>query len=167
MKKLTPFLIVIVIVAIIVGLFLSLASQKSMIVVKEGNLKKLPIEMKLNIYQDSYCGMVIENLKYVSQVIAKNGKTWFFHDHGDFVLWLEDKEFKNDVVIWVRSIDTNRWMDGKKAYYSIDEETPMLYGFGAYENRKSDRIDYETMKLRVLRGETMENPIIRKKILGK
>jgi len=167
MKKITPFLIVFALVAIIVAVFLSLASTDRMVVVYEGNLKRLPIEMELHKYQDSDCGMVIDELNYASQVISKNGKTWFFHDHGDFIHWLEDKEFKNDVVIWVMSKDSHRWIDGKKAFYSLDEITPMGYGFGAYEKNGDKFVSYDEMRLRMLRGETMNNPLIKKQLLGK
>ena len=166
-KKFTPILIVLIIVAAIVSVFLSLASSKQMVVIKEGNLKKLPLKMELKKYQDSFCGMVIDELNYASQVVAPDGKTWFFHDHGDFVMWLEDKAFKNDVVIWVMSRDTHRWIDGQKAFYSLDESTPMGYGFGAYEKHGDNMVDFETMRLRTLRGETLNNPAIKKEILGK
>ncbi len=165
-KKSIPFFIILAIVAIIVTIFLSLASSQKMIVIKEGNLKRLPIDMELNKYQDSDCGMVITDLDYVSQVIAKDGKTWFFHDHGGFVHWLKDKEFKDDVVIWVMSKDTKKWIDGKKAYYSLTDNTPMGYGFGAYEHKKEGLIDFDTMRLRMLRGETLKNPHIKQQLLN-
>jgi len=167
MKKITPFLIVFALVAIIVTVFLSLASTDRMVVVYEGNLKRLPIEMELHKYQDSDCGMVIDELNYASQVIAKDGKTWFFHDHGDFIHWLKDKEFKDDVVIWVMSRDSHKWIDGKKAFYSLDEITPMGYGFGAYEKNGDKLVSYDEMRLRMLRGETMNNPLIKKQLIGK
>jgi nitrous oxide reductase accessory protein NosL len=166
MKKFTPVLVVLVIVALIVALFLSLASSKQMVVIKEGNFKRVPLKMEIKKYQDSYCGMVIDELDYASQVVSAKGKTWFFHDHGDFVLWLKDKPFKDDVVIWVMSRDTHRWIDAKKAFYSVNESTPMGYGFGAYEKRSDDMIDFDTMRLKTLRGETLNNPAIRKEILG-
>lgn len=165
MKKITPFLIVLVIVSIIVVVFMSLASKQQMIVVQEGNLNRLPLVMKSNKYQDSDCGMVIETLEYASQVVAPDGKTWFFHDHGDFIHWLSDKKFQDDVVIWVMSKDTKKWIDGKKAYYSLTDPTPMGFGFGAYENNSSSFVDFKTMRLRMLRGETLNNPVIKKQLL--
>lgn len=167
MKKITPFLVILTLISIIVSIFLSLASSDRMVVVHEGNLKRIPIEMELNRYQDSDCGMLIEDLHYASQVVAKNGKTWFFHDHGGFVKWLKDKEFKNDVVIWVMSRDTKKWIDATKAFYSLTDITPMGYGFGAYEKKLKGFVDYETMSLRTLRGETMNNPFIKQQLLGK
>jgi len=167
MKKITPILIIVVIVALIVALFLSLGSVQKMVVIKEGNLKKVPLKMEINKCQDSFCGMVISDLTYASQVVAPDGKTWFFHDHGDFVEWLKDKPFAKDAVIWVRSRDTNRWIDGRKAFYTFNETTPMGYGFGAYEKKGKGMIDFKTMRLRVLRGETMRDPKIRKQLLDK
>jgi len=166
MKKFIPFIIIAILVAIIVSVFLTLASSNQMIVIQEGNKKRLPITMELNRYQDSDCGMVIDNLNYVSQVISPSGKTWFFHDHGGLVKWLEDKDFKDEVVIWVMSLDTKKWIDARQAFYSLTDNTPMGYGFGAYENKADGYVDFDTMRLRMLRGETLNNPHIRKQLLG-
>lgn len=167
MKKIAPVLIVLLFVIVIVFIFLSLGKTQHMVVIKEGNLKQIPLEIKLHKYQDSYCGMIIDELGYASQVVSKDGKTWFFHDHGDFVLWLENKPFKDDVKIWVMSRDTHKWIDGKKAYYSRDEVTPMGFGFGAYEKQKEGLIPYEDMRLFTLRGETMQDPKIQKILTDK
>jgi len=167
MKKFTPILIIFIIVVLIVTVFISLGKTQHMVVIKEGNLNMLPLNIVLNKYQDSDCGMVIEDLEYVSEVIAPSGKTWFFHDHGGFVHWLEDKEFKDEAVIWVMSKDTHKWIDGRKAFYSLNDITPMGYGFGAYEKNRDTFVDYETMRLKMLRGETMNNPKIKKQLLGK
>mgnify|MGYP000225839045 CR=1 FL=1 len=167
LKKFIPFIIIATIVFIIVILFLSLASKQNMIVIKEGNIERIPLKMELNKHQDSDCGMVIEDLDYASQVVAKDGKTWFFHDHGGFVHWLADKDFQDDVVIWVMSRDSQKWIDGKKAYYSLNDITPMGYGFGAYEFHKDGLVSYDVMRLKMLRGETMNNPLIKKQLLGR
>jgi nitrous oxide reductase accessory protein NosL len=167
MKKLAPFITILLFVGVIVALFLSLGKVQKMVVIKEGNLQKLPLEIVLNKYQDSDCGMVIEDMTYVSEVVAPDGKTWFFHDHGGFIHWLEDKPFKDEAVIWVRTKDTQKWINAKKAYYSLNDITPMGYGFGAYEKSQKGFIDFDTMRLKMLRGETMNNPKIRKKLLGK
>jgi len=167
MKKFMPFIVVGILIVIIVGVFLSLSKVQHMVVVQEGNTQKLPIKMKLHKYQDSDCGMVIDDFTYASQVIAPDGRTWFFHDHGDFVEWLNGKPFEKNAVIWVMSRDTHKWIDGRKAYYTFNELTPMGYGFGAYEHKKEGMIDFDTMRLKVLRGETLKNPKIRKQVLGR
>jgi len=167
MKKLMPLFTILIIVGVIVLLFLSLGKMQHMVVIKEGNLEKIPLEIVLKKYQDSDCGMVIEDLTYASQVVALDGKTWFFHDHGGFVNWLKDKSFKDDAVIWVMSRDTKEWIDGRKAYYSLNEITPMGYGFGAYKNKQNGFVNFKEMSLKMLRGETMNNPKIKKQLLGK
>jgi len=167
LKKLLPFFIVGMLISVIVVIFISLAKNQNMTVIHEGNLDRLPIDMELNKYQDSDCGMVIEDLEYASQVVAPNGKTWFFHDHGGFIHWLKDKSFQDDVVIWVMAKDTHKWINAKSAYYSLTDKTPMGYGFGAYENKSDNMVDFDTMSLRMLRGETMNNPQIRKQLLNK
>ncbi|WP_229860152.1 nitrous oxide reductase accessory protein NosL [Candidatus Sulfurimonas baltica] len=166
MRKMIPYSAVIVLVLIIVTLFLSLASTKKMVVIIEGNTNQIPIEMKIGVFQDSDCGMVINDLRDASQVISKNAKSWFFHDHGGMIKWLEDKEFKSDAKIWVMSRDTKKWIDARTAYYSLIDDTPMGYGFGAYEFKKDLHVDFDTMRLRMLRGETLKNPRIKKQLLG-
>jgi len=167
LKKLAPFFIIITIIVIIVTLFISLASSQNMVVIKKGNTEQKPLTMKLGKYQDSDCGMVIEDLEYASQVIAPDGRTWFFHDHGGFIHWLSDKPFKDNVKIWVMSKDTHSWIDAIEAFYTSNEQTPMGYGFGAYKNFKKGMIPFLEMRLKMLRGETMNNPLIRKKLLEK
>lgn len=165
-KKIVPISIITIFIVIVVAIFLSISSSKKMIVVKDGNLKQLPIEMKIGVYQDSDCGMVINDLRDASQVIIKSGKSWFFHDNGGLVKWLEDKEFKDSAKIWVMSRDTKRWIDAREAFYSLTDKTAMGYGFGAYEENHDGYVDFATMRLRMLRGETMRNPLIRKQLLG-
>ncbi len=166
MKKYLPYLTVVFIIFIIIVLFLSISSSQNMTVVYTGNTIKKPIKIVLGKFQDSDCGMVIDDLSYASQVIAPDGKTWFFHDHGGMVNWLSTKSFKDEAIIWVMSRDTNRYIDARSAWYSRTEQTPMLYGFGAYENKKDDLIDYSTMFIHMLRGEHMGNPKIKKMLLG-
>jgi len=165
-KKLMPFFIILTVVIIIVTIFLSLASTKKMIVVKEGNINQTPIAMQADIYQDSDCGMVIDDLTDASQVVIKNGKSWFFHDHGGLVKWLENKEFRDSAKIWVMSRDTKRWIDAREAFYSLKDKTAMGNGFGAYEKSAEGYVDFATIRLRMLRGETLHNPLIRKQLLG-
>ena len=165
-KKFIPLFIVLIAVLVIVMIFLSLASSKKMVVVQDGNTEQKPIEMKAGIFQDSDCGMVIDDLVDASQVITKSGKSWFFHDHGGMVKWLEDKEFRDSAKIWVMSRDTKKWIEAKEAFYSLIDKTPMGYGFGAYEKNNQEYVNFDTMRLRMLRGETLRNPLIRKQLLG-
>ncbi len=165
MKKIFPYITILLIVVIIVFLFLSISKKQNMTVVYTGNSEKKFIPIVLGKFQDSDCGMVIEDLTYSSEVISQSGKTYFFHDHGGMVHWLSNKTFKDDAIIWVMDKDTKRYIDGRKAWYSRTDQTPMLYGFGAYENKKDGLIDFQTMSLHMLRGEHLGNPKIRKMLL--
>jgi hypothetical protein len=164
-NKFLPVFIVLGLIIVIVVVFISMSNVQSMVVRINNNIEQKPLKIEFNHYQDSDCGMVIENLKYTSEVVSPKGVTWFFHDHGGMVHWLSLHDFKDSAKIWVHSLDTLRWIDGRKAWYSRDEITPMENGFGAYEHKKPNLINFKQMKLYMLRGETMSNPAIKKQLL--
>lgn len=147
------------------AIFLLFGCQK-IEVVQEGNVKKEPLQFKPGMVQCSECTMKIERYEYSGEVVAPDGKTYFFDDPGCLVLWLEKQDFKDEAVLWVYAMDTKRWIDAKKARYSLSDPTPMRYGFGAYEHDKEGFIGYDEMRLRMLRGENLANPKIRKRLLG-
>ncbi|AXK48807.1 hypothetical protein CRU87_04615 [Aliarcobacter trophiarum LMG 25534] len=158
MKRILQILTAILIITIILIIFISMAKEQKMVVIKEGNTSLTPLEIVLGKYQDSDCGMIINDLTFASQVISNDGKTWFFHDHGGMANWLNSKDFKNSAKVFVMSKDTKRYIDAKTAFFSTNEITPMRYGFGAYENNQDGFISFEEMNLRVLRKETLANP---------
>jgi copper chaperone NosL len=164
---LNKIITVFIIIAIIVVLFLSMSNQQNMTVIVKENHSQQPVPIILGKFQDSDCGMIIEDLSYASQVISPSGATWFFHDHGGMINWLSNKPFKKEAKIWVMSKDTNQWIDGRNAWYSRTENTPMNYGFGAYEKKEDSLINFQTMSLHMLRGEHLGNPQIKKELLGK
>jgi len=166
MKKLAPIFTTIVIMAIIMIIFFSLAKQEQMITVYKDNHTQEPLKLKLHHLQDPQCAMVVEKNEFAAQLAAKSGKTWVFDDVGCLVLWQDDKVFIDAPKLWVYTLDSLKWIDAKKAHYSATEYSPMLHGFGAHEYPGAKLIDYEEMRLRVLRGEDMTNPVIRKKLLG-
>jgi hypothetical protein len=163
---LNKFLFLVVFIVIVVVTFSFLSNTQNMVVIKEGNHEAKPLNVVLGKYQDSDCGMIIDDLTYVSQVVSPKGRTWFFHDHGGMVHWIKDKPFKDSATIWVMSKDTNKYIDGKKAFYSRTDNTPMGYGFGAYEKNQEGFIDYNTMFLHMVRGEDLNNPKIRALLLN-
>ena len=83
------------------------------------------------------------------------------------VNWLSDKKFKEEAIIWVKSRDTKKFIDAREAYYSINDITPMGNGFGAYEFKKNNLISFSEMSLKMLRGENMNNPRIKKQLQGR
>ncbi len=64
----------------------------------------------------------------------------------------------------VRCLDA--WIDGRTAWYSRDDYTPMHYGFAAYLKQQDGFIDYAEMSLKMLRGENLTNPYVRKELRG-
>ncbi len=164
-KKLLPIVTISFIVIVIITLFVSMSTNQNMTVVYTGNIDKKPIDIVLNKFQDSDCGMVIDDISYASQVVSPSGKTWFFHDHGGMVHWLENKGFKDQAVIWVMSKDTKKYINGRDAWYSRTDKTPMLYGFGAYEYKTKKLINFDAMFLHMVRGEHLANPKIKKMLL--
>jgi copper chaperone NosL len=165
-KKLFPILIILLLIVVIVVVFLSRAHEQQMLTVYEGNVALQPLPIHLHHYQDTQCGMPIESLEDSCQVAAPDGRTWFFDDVGCMVLWIQDKPFIDDAKIWVHSKESNGWIDARSAWYSRTDTTPMNYGFGAYETPEEGRIDFETMQRKMLRGENLTDPYIRKELLG-
>lgn len=99
--------------------------------------------------------------------LEANSKKHSFDDIGCLVLWAKEHNVALDSAkIEVFSNDTHQYIDARKAHFSINEKTPMNYGFAAYEAQKSDTIPMDEVALKMLRGEHMANPKIRKQILG-
>ncbi|MFA5233264.1 MAG: hypothetical protein WC390_02610 [Sulfurimonas sp.] len=101
---------------------------------------------------------------YTARLHAQN-KNYGFDDIGCLVLWSQEKSidmYKAEVF----ANDTHRYIKASKAYFVFNEKTPMSYGFAAYELQKENSIKIDEVKLRMLRGEHMGNPKIRKQILG-
>jgi copper chaperone NosL len=164
-KNYKPFIFLIFTIIAIIFIFIAMAKTQNMIVVLEGNLDKKPIAMVEGKYQDSDCGMVINDMNFVSQVILDDGKTWFFHDHGGMVNWLKNKPFKDQAHIFVMSLDTKKYINARTAWFSRTDITPMGYGFGAYEKKQDKFIDFNTMFLHMVRGENLKNPQIKASLM--
>ena len=127
-----------------------------------------PVPIKLGVTMDPECGMEVEKMVHASQVILKDGRAFVFDDPGCMIKWLHKNHYDpKDVKLWTYSDDTHRWIDAKKARYTLTDSTPMHYGFGAYEKNTSKKtVSFEEMRLKMLRGENLTNPKIRKKLLG-
>jgi len=165
-RYIVPIFSTILIIAVLVTILLSLSKKEQPITIVKNNTTFKPLPIKLNFTNDTECKMLIKTEKNAVEVIAPDGRTWFFDDPGCMILWLQKRDFKDRAVIWVHTIDTNRWIDARKAWYGVRDYTAMHYGFGAREKRCKDCIDFNEMRLRMLRGENLTNPKIRKKLLG-
>ncbi|WP_201353718.1 hypothetical protein [Hydrogenimonas urashimensis] len=162
MKKIV---IVLGFIVLVVILFLSLAEKPHPKIVLLGNIGQKAVEIVPNAWQCSACKMPITSQRHAGEVVTDDGKTWFFDDVGCLAGWLSDKPFREKAVVWVHTLDTKRWIDGRKAWYSVLENTPMGYGFSAYEKQGPDRIDFATMCGRMARGENLTDREYARKLL--
>jgi hypothetical protein len=125
-----------------------------------------PVAFKPGTIACPECHMDLKGLRDSAELI-RNGRVEVFDDPGCLVLWMNEHGIDaNRANIWVYTRDTKRWIDARRAHYSLTDATPMGYGFGAYEKPAKERISFEKMRLRVLRGLTLKDPKIRKKLLG-
>ncbi|WP_187648118.1 hypothetical protein [Nitrosophilus labii] len=134
-------------------------------VYKEGNTEKKALEFKPKEVQCVECTMQLETKEHSAQAVLPNGRTYFFDDIGCMAFWLKKQKNKEDIKLWVYTDDTKRYIDARKACYRLGDITPMNYGFGAYEKKVKNCVDFSTFLQMMYRGENMTNPAIRKKYL--
>jgi len=166
MKKLIPLLIILTVIGIIAVIIISMAKDKQPVTILKNNIEMKALPLKVNFTNDPYCKMLITTERNSVQVVSPDGDTWFFDDPGCMILWIQEKSFRDNAKIWIHAIDTKRWIDARNAWYGIADQTEMHYGFGAREKKAEGTIDFKEMELRMLRGENLANPKIRKKHLG-
>ncbi|WP_456451387.1 hypothetical protein [Hydrogenimonas sp.] len=125
-----------------------------------------PVDFKPGSIACPECHMDLKGLQDSAELV-QDGEVTVFDDPGCMVLWMDKHGIDPQTAkIFVYTRDTKRWIPAQKAHYSQTDPTPMGYGFGAYEKDAKDRIPFEEMRLRVLRGLTLKDPKIRKKLLG-
>lgn len=166
MKKfLISFLTVVLGGAVVMILFVSLAQQDGPKYVYKGNTAHKPITIKPKEYTCSECNMNIEDLDYQAEIITEDGVTYFFDDIGCVVLWMQNHTLKNPTIITM-TLDTHRWIDVKKVWYTRTAPSPMGYGMAPYEHPKEGLISYDDMALLILQGKTLHDPFVKKTLLG-
>ncbi len=124
-----------------------------------------PVEFKKGEVQCVECTMPLETKEHTAQAIMKNGRVYFFDDPGCMAKWYLKQKSK-DFRLWVYTDDTHRYIDATKAWYRLGDQTPMNYGFGAYEKKPKGAVDFDTFIAMMARGENMTNPAIRKKFMS-
>lgn len=167
MKRYSGILVLILFPLIALGSVFWFLHVKHQLPTDITNTEAKPLEFKDNTIQCPECHMYLVGKKHTAQIITADKKTHFFDDVGCAILWLKTEKIDPfQTTFFVFSNDTNRYIDAFKASYTLDDETPMKYGFGAYENAKEGMIDFRSMRLRMLRGETMQDPKIRQHLKG-
>ncbi len=113
------------------------------------------------------CNMELPKSNLHTSTIDENNGMHYFDDIGCMILWSRDNDFDFTAMkSKVFTNDTKKYIDSNKAFYTINEKTPMSYGFSAYEKKKDGSISFDEVIMKMLRGEHMANPRIRKQILG-
>ncbi|RXJ96231.1 hypothetical protein CRV00_03385 [Malaciobacter molluscorum] len=192
MRRILPYIFL-----IIISLFLYNYSKDTRedIKVEHNYMQDAPYRVVLETYKNRYicndCDMMIKRYLNSAQVIY-NHNVYFFDDVGCMIRWLDRQEFRNKAKMYVYSTDTGTYIDAKLAWYIRDANTPLGYGFGAYETsigaitsamtrstieeqignfkikRETKQIyEFEEIKQFALRGETLLNPMIKRELLKK
>jgi len=152
-----------VLLACVMGLLISsMDIAESKISVRHGNTDKQPLQIEFGKYLCHESGTVINDLYNTAQAVMPNGDTYFFNDIANVFMWLMRQKNKDEIVVWVYSQDTSRYILAKDAWYSRVDITPMGYGIGAYEYHVYGINDnyFEDVLLYAARGETLINPLI-------
>ncbi len=127
--------------------------------------KRTTIDSKLRICPQ--CNMPLPDSNIHTTDLAQNGDKTYFDDVGCMILWAKDQNIDlRKVKTRIYSNDSKKYIDPFKAYFAINERTPMLYGFSAYEKPCDKCVNFDEVIMKMLRGEHMANPKIRKQILG-
>ena len=146
------------------GSSMSSSEKQHVKLLYKGNTTHKAIDIKAKEYSCATCKMDVQALDYATQAVKQNGDTYFFDDIGCMVLWL--KEHRKEVVkIYVKTLDTHQWIEAEKAHYSRIAPSPMGYGFGAVEASKKGLISYDAMRDLMLKGQTLRDPALKKKLL--
>ncbi len=154
-----------VVISVIMILLLSLGTDEGTRYVYKGNTAHEAVVIKSKEYQCSECNMDVEDMRYEAQIITQNGDTYFFDDIGCIPLWLENHQ-PQIVKIITKVLDSDEWIDVKKAWYSRIAPSPMGYGFGAFKVKQEGFVTYEEMRILMLQGKNLHDPFIRKRLLG-
>jgi hypothetical protein len=113
------------------------------------------------------CNMQIDDSKLHSASLHVKNHIHNFDDIGCMIIFAKKNQLDlNQMESKVFTNDTKRYINSSKAYYKTYENTPMSYGFTAYEKEEPEVIDFDKVIINMLRGEHMANPKIRKQTLG-
>ena len=146
-------------------LIYSLYSSSEPVSVVHGNRGHYPLIFTLEKTNDTISKMVIRDFRNSCEVVEESGDTYFFAEPADMLFWLFDKPRGERYWLWVYTIDTNRWINAKLAWYGVTDKTVMGYGFGARERRCKKCIDFKELEKRIQQNQTLLNPKVRRELL--
>ncbi|MEA2017061.1 MAG: hypothetical protein U9N59_01325 [Campylobacterota bacterium] len=131
------------------------------------NSDEKTVEEEINTRICPQCNMPLPDSNLHTSKACEDGDKTYFDDVGCMILWAKDEKVDlSTIKTRIFSNDTKKYIDPFKGYFQINERTPMLYGFSAYEKECDGCIKFDEVVVKMLRGEHMANPKIRKQILG-
>lgn len=122
-----------------------------------------PIDIKWDRTACDRCRMVLSDRRHSAQVrmpLAEGrSKVLAFDDIGCAIVWLEDKDWRDDprTEIWVNDWRTGDWIDARQAAYVAGQVTPMGYGLGAQTETDPAGLEFGEARLHVLEVEQRTN----------
>lgn len=123
--------------------FLSILSILIFVACNSSNDARGLKKIKLNRDTCTRCTMTISDPRYISQVVMPK-VTKAFDDVGCAVHWIKENKITK-FKIYVKDIDTNKYINAKTAYYSIGT-SPMGYNFAAHKiKNKKNKFTYDEM----------------------
>jgi hypothetical protein len=143
-------LVILAIFSVLILVLFSTTNFQKLTVVKKNNISKQPITLKANLYKDRYCNMTIKDINHSAQAILKNNDTLFFDDIGCLILWLETQKDKKNIVLWIFSHDTKKYINARDSWYLYGIKTPMHYNYVAYSKHIKNSISFNILKKIVL-----------------
>lgn len=145
-------------------LLFSMDIQEGRVSLMTGNKDKKALQIDVDRFVCAECATPLKSLEYSAQAVSKEGKTYVFDDIGCLCLWLNRQSNKEATVVWVYTQDTKRYILAKDAWFSRVENSPIGYGFAAYEIRLYAQADYyfEEIFQFAIHGETRINPAVNK-----
>ena len=164
-KRVFKIISYVLLIGIVTILGYSIYSSSEPVSVVHGNKGHYPLLFTLEKTNDPVSKMLIRDFANACEVVEENGDTYFFAEPADMLLWLKEKPRGKRYWLWVYTIDTNRWINAKFAWYGVTDKTVMGYGFGARERKCKKCIDFEELTKRIHQNQTLLNPKVRKELL--
>lgn len=105
------------------------------------------------------CKMLLSDRRFSAQVVnPQNIRKYTFDDIGCVILWFQEEKitWSDKAVIWVNDAQSGEWINAREAFYSVENITPMAYGFGAHKSQQQVKageevLDFAEVSRRVLK----------------
>lgn len=121
-----------------------------------------PVEVKWDRDAGQRCMMVLSDRFHAAQIrhnFGDDSELFKFDDIGCAILWLEDKDWKDNdrTEFWVNDHRNGQWIDAYSAWYVDGHSTPMEYGLGAQIENTEGAFDFIQARVRIVEHEKRYN----------